>query len=382
MGQDVKNASRFCQIPAGLGTRRLSTNTDRREIIVAAGLITVLSIAALSTYLLWAPPPFEESPIASAYAVISIDGDANFTATALLEGWPGDGSPENPYIIDGLDIERDQSLGIDGEGHCILIENTRVSFIIRYCNLTGASCHMIGIEYAGITLVNVSGGLLVNNVFHQNEAGIYLADSRSNTVVNNTFHDNFWGICLADSLSNTVVNNTFYACMHYGGIGIDLESSHLNNIVNNTCNVSSVGIGVDGSGPNTLVNNTCSNAEIGIRLSDSDSNIVANNNCFNNTEHGIYLLFSENNTLSDNTFNSNDIGIYLRNSDSNTLANNNCSNNRIDIYKREVTYERIILGDGFDSGVLLSIGFVGFIEFLAITLLAGLIVGKRVSMVE
>ncbi|MHA1958903.1 MAG: hypothetical protein ACW99U_01650 [Candidatus Thorarchaeota archaeon] len=57
---------------------------------------------------------------------ITIVGDANFHDTALLEGWPGDGSPENPYIIDGLDI----NLG-GGEGHGISISHTRVSFIIR-----------------------------------------------------------------------------------------------------------------------------------------------------------------------------------------------------------------------------------------------------------
>ncbi|MHA1909534.1 MAG: hypothetical protein ACW98Y_19705, partial [Candidatus Thorarchaeota archaeon] len=34
---------------------------------------------------------------------IAIDGDASFSDIAQLEGWPGDGSPENPYIIDGLD---------------------------------------------------------------------------------------------------------------------------------------------------------------------------------------------------------------------------------------------------------------------------------------
>ena len=35
---------------------------------------------------------------------IAIDGDASFSDTAQLEGWPGDGSPENPYIIDGLTL--------------------------------------------------------------------------------------------------------------------------------------------------------------------------------------------------------------------------------------------------------------------------------------
>ena len=63
---------------------------------------------------------------------IAIDGDANFSDKALLEGWNGDGSPENPYLVDGYDID------LSGEvGHCISISNTRVSFTISNCNLTG-----------------------------------------------------------------------------------------------------------------------------------------------------------------------------------------------------------------------------------------------------
>jgi len=105
VGQDVKNESRVCRIPPGLRTLGLSANADRREIIVAAGLVTVLSIAVLSTYLLWVPPPRDdgEPVVETPYGFITIDGDANFSDTALLEGWPGDGTPENPYIIDGLD---------------------------------------------------------------------------------------------------------------------------------------------------------------------------------------------------------------------------------------------------------------------------------------
>ena len=81
----------------------------------------------------------EEIPLAGTpHAPIAIDGDANFTDTALLEGWHGDGSPENPFIIDRLDID----LG-GNNGSCISITNTQVSFIISNCNLTGAIYYII-----------------------------------------------------------------------------------------------------------------------------------------------------------------------------------------------------------------------------------------------
>ncbi|MFX1472854.1 MAG: hypothetical protein ACFFBM_10155, partial [Promethearchaeota archaeon] len=75
--------------------RGLTTNTDHREIILAAGLIAVLSISALSIYPFMVPASNEKHYSHwSAYAFIAIDGDANFSDTALLEGWAGDGSPE------------------------------------------------------------------------------------------------------------------------------------------------------------------------------------------------------------------------------------------------------------------------------------------------
>jgi hypothetical protein len=81
---------------------------------------------------------------------IVIDGDDNFNVTAQAEGWPGDGSPGFPYIIDGLDIN-----GLE----CIIISNTRVNFTISNWNLTGTML----ISGAGIYLYNVSNALLINN---------------------------------------------------------------------------------------------------------------------------------------------------------------------------------------------------------------------------
>ena len=108
---------------------------------------------------------------------IAIDGDANFAATALLEGWPGDGSPEKPFIIYGLEIDLS---GVEGD--CISISNTRVSFTVHNCNLTGAG--------SGIFLENVTNSELVNNTCNSNDNGIYLSNSGHNTVTGNTCNNN------------------------------------------------------------------------------------------------------------------------------------------------------------------------------------------------
>jgi parallel beta-helix repeat protein len=206
---------------------------------------------------------------------IVIDGDANFSATALLEGWPGDGSPGNPYIIDGLDID----LGDEGSS-CIFINSTQVSFIIRNCNLTGA--------WTGIFLNNVTNGELMNNLLDDNycsilveyssnctitenycnsdQVGISFEDAYYNIVANNTCNRNYWGIETHDSNFNTFSDNT---CNDNSGMGISLRESELNLIFDNICNNNSEGIFISNSDSNSVTNNTCISNYVGISIYDS-----------------------------------------------------------------------------------------------------------------
>ncbi len=66
------------------------------------------------------------------HGIIRINSDAEFAQIAQQEGWPGDGSESNPYIIEGYEIDA------QGVGNCIYIGNTTVHFIIRNCYLHGA----------------------------------------------------------------------------------------------------------------------------------------------------------------------------------------------------------------------------------------------------
>ncbi|MHA2198230.1 MAG: hypothetical protein ACXABN_00030 [Candidatus Thorarchaeota archaeon] len=63
---------------------------------------------------------------------IAINGDADFSATALAEGWSGDGSQQDPYIIENFDI----SSSFDPESS-INITDTRVYYIVQGCRITG-----------------------------------------------------------------------------------------------------------------------------------------------------------------------------------------------------------------------------------------------------
>jgi parallel beta-helix repeat protein len=269
---------------------------------------------------------------------ISIDGNSNFSETALAEGWVGDGSAESPFIIDGYEINRG-----GGSGHCINISNTRVNFTISNCNLTGASVS----PGSGVYLNNVSYGTIINNTCTSNRNGIYLIDSHFNTLANDTCTGNVIGIYMYDSDYNTVEDNDCSGNSNYGmlqyycdscvfssntftsnGIdGIHAQYAVSNSFTINTCN----GNGRDGirvwydSGGNILSNNTCNaNNQWGV-LIDNDYHhwipaIVANNTCSSNS-NGIYISGSffnvVNNVVTDNV----DCGFEIY-CDESTISNN------------------------------------------------------------
>jgi parallel beta-helix repeat protein len=303
MEQDVRNDSRFCQIPSG-SKKGLNRRLKPRTIFMAVSLTLIMTTTGLVYYLMRPLPLFLEPwqkrnyVVRTPHSAITIDGDANFAATALLEGWPGDGSSGTPFIINGLEIDL-----AGGIGHCISIANTRVSFIIRNCNLTGA-------EEFGIFLENVTNGELVSNTCSNNIVGIQLFLSESiivaknncsgngggiglfasnGEVVNNTCNNNEGGIHLFHAGSSTIANNT----CNNNGDGIGLDSSQFNTVTNNTCNTNTgSGIWVSSTSPtpcndNTISGNTCNYNTIGIYSGDP-SNIVADNTCLGNTEHDIF----------------------------------------------------------------------------------------------
>ncbi|MFX0201054.1 MAG: nitrous oxide reductase family maturation protein NosD [Candidatus Hodarchaeota archaeon] len=284
--------SAVCKFPPEL--KRKKPLHRRRRIIMATSLVFILTSTVLVYYLRLPPPAPPYIPlepiITTPRAYIEINGDANFSTTALLEGWPGDGSPENPYIIYGLGID------LGGENsHCIVIRNTRARFTISNCNFTGAYPISFGGTEAGIYLENVMNGEIVDNIVDSNYNGIIFYRSDYNTVANNTCSSNTnYGIAFLVSDYNTVANNT---CSSNGEYGISLYESSSNTVSENTCNNNTatagkhIGISLYESSSNTVSENTCNNNRIGIYLLASYSNIVVNNTCLNNTQKDIFQEF-------------------------------------------------------------------------------------------
>ncbi len=233
---------------------------------------------------------------------ILITSDADFAS----QGWPGAGTPSNPYRIENLNITANP------ESSCIDIQDTRVHFVIANCTL-----HDADYKWAGIDLQNVSNGFIVNNTLNYNGFGIRLNASSWNIIYNNTIAEGeSLLIYLNLSPSNSIINNTIWSSLSH----IKIRSSNNIRLVNNTCSKSIV---VDYSFNVTISTNTLSRVE----FNDVNSSVVNNNklgwsmalyDSFSNqleqnTLKGtLYLFDSGNNSIIQNYFS--DYGIFITSS--------------------------------------------------------------------
>ncbi|MHA1881923.1 MAG: right-handed parallel beta-helix repeat-containing protein [Candidatus Thorarchaeota archaeon] len=115
----------------------------------------------------------------------------------VAQGWPGDGTPENPYLIEGLNITIESDT-------CITIYRTDAYLIIRNCHLYSERYTAIRIDYANNCLVE-------NNTVH----GISLYKSSDCTVLSNNLPDS--SIALSYSRDMTVVSNTIGSAFWISG---------------------------------------------------------------------------------------------------------------------------------------------------------------------
>ncbi|MFX1570683.1 MAG: NosD domain-containing protein [Promethearchaeota archaeon] len=253
---------------------------------------------------------------------IHINND-NWSATPLPWIQNRTGIWSDPHIIENVTIDA------GGSGSGILIENSNDFFIIKNCTVYNSGN---GLEDAGIKLISVSNGILINNNFSSNNKyGMYLFDSDVNTVIGNTVNNNNeWGVYLWQSNNNTVSgnianNNT------YRGINLYLCDNNMisGNYVHNSTDY---GIYIDTSNNNTISGNIVNNnIEYGMYIITSDNNIILENNAHKNSYVGIQLEGSfYNKILGNNVQNNSWSGICLYLSQENTVSGNIASNNGVD----------------------------------------------------
>lgn len=126
---------------------------------------------------------------------VRILGDSQFES----QGWPGAGTEEDPYVIEGLNITV-------GEYHGIVILSTSAHYVIRNCLLTTQD-----VIADGIQLVNTANGIIENCIIRGGRFGVYMSSTIDCRVINSSIiGTESGGIATYYSNRPLIANNTIY----------------------------------------------------------------------------------------------------------------------------------------------------------------------------
>jgi parallel beta-helix repeat protein len=190
---------------------------------------------------------------------IVIIGNADFTfENGVLQGL---GTSEDPFVIEGWDVDASTA-------HGIRVENTRAYFVIR-----DACIHDGGDSHYGVYFENVTNGIIANSTINQNLIGIYLRKSGHSTLVDNELHFNSEGGIVIDGV--------------YSAPPSPLWSQ------------------------NIVKGNNISDAGCGVKINYGVLDNVIESNVISNTGDAIYIYFGGNNTIRNNSMSSVGSGIYI-----------------------------------------------------------------------
>ena len=211
---------------------------------------------------------------------IFIDSDTDF----ISYGFPGNGSEQNPYLIQNLNIDTSSDVGM-------VIVNTTKSFIVQNCNIT-----------AIITCLHLG-----------NNSGIF-----TKVCNNNLYNSQYYGIYSYLCPNISISDNRCYN----NDIGLGVFFSDNSQISENFCFENEVGILAYYLNKTTIENNACENNTYGINCAYAISLIICDNICINSRE-GVYGYDVDYSSFLNNTIKFADSGFYLYACD-NTEISENC----------------------------------------------------------
>jgi parallel beta-helix repeat protein len=127
---------------------------------------------------------------------IVISGDADLIAQATAEGWTGNGTESNPYVIQFLDIYT--------SGTCIRIHDVTLYLVIYNCTFYSAY------SGDGVHISSSSHISIISCEAFWNHAAVYISDSTDCHVIDGVFHSSDEAsVILVYSTECEVTNNWF-----------------------------------------------------------------------------------------------------------------------------------------------------------------------------
>ena len=207
---------------------------------------------------------------------IEISNNTDFAEQADENDWLGDGTEDDPYIVEGYKID-------GGEDEAILIEDVDVHFKIRENLIEG--------DHDGLRLRNTENGIIEKN-YVRDISGYYTSS----------------GIMIHGS-EGIIIQNNIITNSRYHGIGL---SGCLNvTIRNNSLEGNRGGITLLTSNKNTIKNNTVYNGSTGLKFHMANHNTAVRNYFLNNEHHGIDVYASVENDVIQNIIYNNEYGFNI-----------------------------------------------------------------------
>ncbi len=245
-------------------------------------------------------------PFGTPHVPIIIDDNSDFDT----QGWPGEGTVEQPYLIAGLNINAPTGVS------AINITNTDVDFFIKDCWLTSNSTNVIELR-------SVTHARIANNTIVQGERGVAAFHSEDLIVYDNLFYSFGWaGVYLEDCILSTLSNNNCTSC----SIGLHVEQSEQCTVEDNFLAGCTIGIDLYWDCEYiTVFNNTIQDSWSGIYLYlNCHDNIIDSNNCTLIGNLAITAIECSANTIVNNFCYLNTASIVLLNCTTHTIAGNDC----------------------------------------------------------
>ncbi len=204
------------------------------------------------------------------YDPIIIGSNSDFAKYADDYGWSGDGSQEDPWLIENIEI--------DGESNssCVYISGTDDYFIIRNSIFHNANI--------GINLDRTSNGIIQNNTITNVGTGINLIESINIDAINNNIKierisNQISGIYSSKSNDNRFIDNYITSDISNRTYltGIEISSSDDNIIQNNTIDDHYTSIRIYRSNQCKIKDNKIKNETVGLNIIISTGMRVINN---------------------------------------------------------------------------------------------------------
>jgi len=226
--------------------------------------------------------------------IIWINGDEMFIEQAELEGWSGNGTEENPYLISGYYFNT--------WNKPLTIYHSSLYWVFTNNLIDGEDDH------GGTWIQNCSHGAIVNNEICNRRFAIAIASGSGINISGNYIHD-CWenGIEFMAGMNNATVQNNIIENIGVAGFysGLSRNSAIVNNTLRNCRNYGVALLGVMSNC--TIIGNVISHTGnltiegIGMRLMIFDSSKVSFNEIVNCTSHGILIDTGNNSLISWNT---------------------------------------------------------------------------------